>query len=170
MKHDIRRKQLLDTAFAQIAVQGWDATNHRSITDALRLSTSVAFNHFPKRADLRNALMELRPELDLPVESDQRMTPGDRRRQLMDIALKLSSEHGYKNITVKQISDAAGVGHTLYAHYFGNLNQLRVDVMRAAVKQSILPVIAQGLVVKDPQAMKASPELRARAIESLTTA
>ena len=110
------------------------------------------------------------PSLALPDEPELRMSPGDRRRMMLDCALKLAAEHGYRNITVKQISDAAGVGPTLYAHHFGNANQMRVDIMRAAVKQEVLPVILQGLAVKDPQAMKASPELRARAIESLTTA
>jgi AcrR family transcriptional regulator len=128
---------------------------------------SSVYQHFPKRSALRDALMALHPRLDLPVEPDLRMEPKDRKRQLLDVGLQLAEQVGYKNVTMVALTDAAGVSRTLYHRYFSTVGQFRVDVMRAAVKQENLTVIAQGLAAKDPQALKASPDLRARAAATL---
>jgi hypothetical protein len=40
--------------------------------------------------------------------------------------------------------------------------------MRAAVANHVLPVIAQGLALRDPHALRAPAELRVLAAESIT--
>lgn len=168
MKQSIRRNQLLDTARAQVIAHGWDATTHRTVASAAGVNEATMYSHFPKRRELRDALMGVAPELALPVEVDQRMKPGDRQRMLIDTALTLAAKVGYKNVTMDALTTAAGVSRTLYARYFTNVDQFRVAVMRAAVKQRVLPVIAQGVVARDPHAMKAPLELRNEAVASLT--
>lgn len=170
MKHENRRAQLIDTALGQIEAAGWDATTHKTIAAACSIHESSVYQHFPKRSALRDALMGLHPELQLPEEPDQRMDPVDRKRQLLDVGLELAAQVGYKNVTMVALTEKAGVSRTLYHRYFSTVGQFRVDVMRAAVKQENLTVIAQGLAAKDKQALKASTELRERAAATLTTA
>jgi AcrR family transcriptional regulator len=167
MKHETRRKQLIDTALAQIASGGWAATSHRTIASTCGIHESSVYQHFPKRAALRQALMSLDPSLQLPEEPDQRMRPKDRKRHLLEHGLLLAVRDGYKNVTMGALTEAAGVSRTLYQRYFHNVSQFRVDVMRAAVKQGNLAVIAQGLVANDPHALKAPIELRQRAAATL---
>lgn len=163
MKHEDRRAQLINTALAQIAKQGWPATTHRTIAAACEVHESSVYQHFPKRAALRAELMARHPELELPDEPDPRMGPKDRKKQLLEIGLKLAEEVGYQNVTMLALTDRAGVSRTLYHRYFSTVGQFRVDVMRAAVKQGNLCVVAQGLAAKDKQALKAPIELRERA-------
>lgn len=167
MKSEIRRIQLIDTALKQIERDGWAATTHRTIAAACEVHDSLVYQHFPKRSALRAALMVQQPELNLPDEPDQRMDPVDRRRQLLDVGLALAEKVGYRNVTMVALTEAAGVSRTLYHRYFSTVGQFRVDVMRAAVKQENLIVIAQGLAAKDKQALKASPELRERAAATI---
>lgn len=170
MKHENRRAQLIDTALGQIEAAGWDATSHRTIAAACSIHESSVYQHFPKRSDLRAALMALQPDLNLPDEPDQRMSPKDRTRHLLECGLRLAERDGYKNVTMGALGMAAGVSRTLSHRYFSNVNQFRVAVMRAAVKQENLTVIAQGLAAKDPHALKAPEELRRRAAATLGTA
>jgi hypothetical protein len=46
--------------------------------------------------------------------------------------------------------------------------QLRRDIMRAAIRDSVLEIIAQGLVVKDSRALKAPDDLKKAAIQLLS--
>jgi AcrR family transcriptional regulator len=167
MKHEDRRTQLIKTALEQIARGGWASTTHRTIAAACDIHQSSVYQHFPKRSDLRNELMARQPELNLPEEPDLRMQPEQRKDQLLTIGLGLAAEVGYKNVTMVKLTEAAGVSRTLYHRYFSTVGRFRVDLMRAAVKQENLAVIAQGLAAKDPQALKAAPELRERAAATI---
>lgn len=101
------------------------------------------------------------------MNEQQRMNPVDRKRQLLGHALLVSREHGYRNITRKQISDHGGVSATLITKYFGTVSNLRRAIMGEALRLGDLEIIAQGLVAKDPRAEKISDELRKKALEKL---
>lgn len=167
MKHENRRTQLIETALEQIERDGWPSTTHRTIAAACGIHVQSVYQHFPKRSALRGELMAVSPDLDLPEEPDQRMDPKDRKRQLIDVGLVLAEQVGYKNISMSALTERAGVSRTLYHRYFSTVGRFRVDLMRAAVKQENLPVIAQGLAARDPQALKAPEELRQRAAAAL---
>lgn len=44
----------------------------------------------------------------------------------------------------------------------GTADAIRRSVMRAAVREGTVAVVAEGLALRDKQAMRASPELRAQ--------
>jgi|AntDeeMinimDraft_4_1070355.scaffolds.fasta_scaffold05921_2 AcrR family transcriptional regulator len=97
-----------------------------------------------------------------------RMKTEARKEDILAAALPLAERHGYTNITRDQIAAAAKVsGPTLHYH-FGTIAQLRRDLMRYAVREVCLRVIAQGLMIRDPQAMKAGAELRRQAMGSVS--
>jgi AcrR family transcriptional regulator len=91
----------------------------------------------------------------------------DRKEQILETALRLAEKMGYTNITRAGVADAAGVAPSLVSHYFTTMGKMKRAVMRQAVKRAVLSIVAQGLTLKDDQALKAPEELRARAAASL---
>jgi AcrR family transcriptional regulator len=95
-----------------------------------------------------------------------RKEPHARKSDILEAALVEASESGFNNITRKGIAERAGVSDSLVNKYMGTLSQLRRTVMRQAVKHEHLTIIAQGIVTRNPYALKASDELQARALAS----
>lgn len=96
-----------------------------------------------------------------------RLKPKERRKQILNTAIQLAREKGFESLTRDDIANRAGVSHGLVTHYYNTMTQVRRDVMRAAVRQEILEIIAYGLATSNPHAAKASPELKARAISHM---
>lgn len=97
----------------------------------------------------------------------ERLPPKERTEQLLDAALRVAARHGLAQTTRAQIAEAAGVSPALVSHHLGTMEAMRRSVMRRAIATETLPVIAEGLLARDKFAMKASPELRQRAIASI---
>jgi AcrR family transcriptional regulator len=89
-----------------------------------------------------------------------------RKQQILDVALDQAERVGYQNITRAGIARALQVSPALVNTYFGTVGDLKRDVMKAAIRDERLPIIAQGIVLKDRHAMKAPDALRARALAS----
>jgi AcrR family transcriptional regulator len=96
----------------------------------------------------------------------EKMAAREREAHILAAALVVAERHGYHRFTLQQVADEAEVDKTLPLHYFGTMVALRRDVMRAAIKQGVLAIIAQGITLRDRHAQKAPPELRARALQS----
>lgn len=96
-----------------------------------------------------------------------KLKPKDRKAQILDVAVEQAEKRGYQNIERQHVADAAGISPGLVSKYFGTMPDLKRSVMRAAVKNECLPVIAQGLALKDKQATKAPEALQLRALASL---
>ena len=94
---------------------------------------------------------------------NKRISPGARATELTAVALRLAREHGLANLTRDQIASEAGVASGLVSLRLGTMPAMRRTVMRAAVTQGVLEVIAEGLAHRDPHAMAAPLELRQQA-------
>lgn len=90
-----------------------------------------------------------------------------REAELLDASLKAAEQHGYNRVTLQQIADAAGVSKQTPITYFGTMAKWRRKVMRHAVEKRCLRVIAQGIVMRDPHALKAPAEIQAEALAIL---
>lgn len=84
---------------------------------------------------------------------------------LLSAALKLASVKGYNRITRDEIAQAAGVSPALVSARLGTMDAMRRSVMRAAIRERVLPVVAQGIVARDKHALAADIELRVAAME-----
>lgn len=96
-----------------------------------------------------------------------RLTPAQRRAQILEAAVELAGTSHYARITRQAIADEAGIAPTLVTHYFGTMTRMRRDIMRYAVRNECLRVIGQGLASQDKHALKASPGLQTAALGSL---
>jgi len=90
-----------------------------------------------------------------------------RAAQILAAAVQLAAQHGYTRLTREQVAARIGVSPSLVPHYMGTAANMRRKIMREAVRLECLPVIAQGLAVRDPHAMAAPAELRQRAARHL---
>lgn len=93
--------------------------------------------------------------------------PTKRKQQILTAALEVSRDSNYMEITKKSVALKAGVSMGLVNVYFGTMEKLRKEIMRAAVKREIYPIILQGLIRKDRYALKANEELKNHAYKSL---
>lgn len=90
----------------------------------------------------------------------KRKKPAIRREEILQAAATLAEEHGYLNVTRDEIAAAIGVSGPTVQYHFKTMQQLRVALMRHAVKQRNAVIVVQGLVNKDPHAMGADAELK----------
>lgn len=94
--------------------------------------------------------------------------PRERISQILGAALELCCKREtYSTLTRETIADHAGIPASLITYHCGTMVNLRRAIMREAIRVECLPVIAQGIVSRDRRALKASPDLKQRALASL---
>lgn len=89
--------------------------------------------------------------------------------QILAAALELAPAVGYQKLTREAVAQRLGIPSSLIPYHMGTMAEFRRQIMREAVRVGCLPVIAQGIVANDRHALKAEPELRARALQSLAS-
>lgn len=99
--------------------------------------------------------------------TNKRLDPGVRTAELLQAALRVAADRGWRTMTRDCIAAAAGVSPGLVSARLGTMDALRRSVMRAAVKQRVVRVVAEGLAVGDAQARKAPEDLKREAAEHL---
>jgi AcrR family transcriptional regulator len=55
-----------------------------------------------------------------------------RRRQVIDAVVKILETQGWKDLTIREVSDVAGVSAGILTHYFGNKRNMTVDSIAEA--------------------------------------
>lgn len=96
-----------------------------------------------------------------------RSDPKVRTNEILAAAILDAEKRGFQNITIRSLANHVGCSRALIHIYFNTIVQLKRSVMRYAIKDENLLIIAQGLVAKDPTARKASEELKDKAIASV---
>jgi AcrR family transcriptional regulator len=96
------------------------------------------------------------------------MIPTERKKLLLYTAIDLSVRFGYKYLTRTKVAKKAGVTDALINHYFGTMKNLKKAVLREAIDKEIIPVVAQGLALRDPLALKISKTLKDKTLKYIT--
>ena len=96
-----------------------------------------------------------------------RLLPKERKAQVLAAAISACARHGWLQVTRAQIATEAGVSDGLVHHYLKDMAALRKTIMQHAVKHGLAGIVAQGLAVKNPVAMKAGEELKAEARKAI---
>ena len=89
------------------------------------------------------------------------------RQHILKIAVELAAKVGYTKVTREAIAAKADVVPSHVSYHLGTMLDLRRHIMREAIRVECLPVIAQGLAVRDKHALKVSEELRQAAVAQL---
>ena len=90
-----------------------------------------------------------------------------RKEQILDTAIILADAGHYTKVTRSDIARELDITPPAVQHHFGTMEQLKRDLMRRAVSVGHARVILQGLVAKDAHALKASDELKEKALACL---
>lgn len=96
-----------------------------------------------------------------------RLKSNARRDQILTAAIELSERNGYTHVTRAEIAQRCECSPAVINVYFSTMAQLRRDVMRAAIRNRNLTIIAQGLVARDPHAKRADDDLKRAAVASI---
>jgi AcrR family transcriptional regulator len=96
-----------------------------------------------------------------------RMNPDERRAEVLDAALRTAAAVGFMRMTREDVARAAGCTPGLVSARLGTMKRLRDEVMKAAVRREVLPVIGEGIALRHPHAIKAPADLQKRAAASL---
>lgn len=97
----------------------------------------------------------------------KRLAPDVRSGQILAAAVKLAKAKGFAALTRDSIAEEAQVSTGLVSNYFGSMDDMRNEVMKVAVRDEILPIVAQGIVANNRFAKRAPVTLRQRALASL---
>ncbi len=84
---------------------------------------------------------------------------------ILNGALTVAQNDGWRAVTRDRVAEEAGVGAGSVNTVFGTIDALRGAVMHEAVQRQILPIIAQGLADRHPIARAAPVELKKRALD-----
>jgi AcrR family transcriptional regulator len=104
--------------------------------------------------------------VDVPEEacmSDRtRLDPKERKAQILAAALKLAQaeKFAYRTLTKDQIGKEAGCSAGLVHARLGDMAKLPNLLMRLAVKQRLIPIVAGGLLDENRIALKAPDDLK----------
>lgn len=101
------------------------------------------------------------------MSNKKRMAPDERKETILTAAVSVAKTNGYNKMTRDDIARHAGVSTGLVTFYFSTMTQLRRAVIRSAITNEVLEVVAQGLAIGDDQAKKAPDELKKRATDFL---
>jgi len=96
-----------------------------------------------------------------------RMKPADRREEILDAAVRTAAAVGFSRMTRDDIARTSGCTPGLVSARLGTMERLRNEVMRRAVREEVLAVIAEGIALRHPHALKAPDDLRKRAAATL---
>lgn len=99
--------------------------------------------------------------------SRSRLKPELRKEQILDAAMIVAERSGYLNMLRREVADEAKCGNGTVSHYFGTMTQLCRAVMRKAIEDRNLSIIAQGIAAQDRHALKAPGDIKQAAMESL---
>lgn len=89
------------------------------------------------------------------------------QRKIIAAGLTLASAKGYQNVTRADLAAATGLAPATISWHYHTMAQFKRALMRAAVEQRSLRVIAQGLAASDAYAKRAPQELRDAAAKSI---
>ncbi len=73
--------------------------------------------------------MTLKKGVDVSEPKVSRMAAEDRRRQILDVAVQLFSQKGFRGTTTKEIAQAAGVNEAIIFRHFATKSDLYAAIM-----------------------------------------
>lgn len=90
-----------------------------------------------------------------------------RNRQVLEAAVALAGERGFRNFSRRDVADRANVADGSVNNAFGTMDALHDAVMSEAVTRKLLPIVAAGLAARHPTASAAPEDVKYQALATL---
>ena len=96
-----------------------------------------------------------------------RLQPEQRKSEILEAALHIAKRDGLNGMTRDAVACHAKCATGGVSRYFNTMTQLKRAVVREAIQREELTIIAEGVALRDPNAMKAPADLRSKAMLAL---
>jgi AcrR family transcriptional regulator len=96
-----------------------------------------------------------------------RLKPEIRKDEILAAAIQLTLRVGLNGLRRDAVAEEASVANGLVSRYFNTMTQLRHAVVRHAIHNEVLPIVAQALAAGDPEVRKASEDVKKKALATL---
>ena len=97
-----------------------------------------------------------------------RMNPPARKEQILETAINLSIEKGYRQLTRRAVANRMQCASALINHYFKDIENLRNIVLLTAIEKEILPILAENYAAWGEETAGLSQQLKEKVIRYLT--
>ena len=97
----------------------------------------------------------------------KRMTTDARSDQILACAVQLAADKGLYAVTREDVAKAAGISTGRVSGCFGTMSKLRRSIVKSAVRDENLSVLAAAIAARDAGVAKIPADLRMRALSSL---
>jgi len=92
-----------------------------------------------------------------------------RRAEIIAAGIRLASKPGgFTSLTQATVAVEAGCSYGLVSNYLGSIHDIRATLVRAAMKQSNFPVLAQAMLAGHPEARKMPAAMRAQVVAHIS--
>lgn len=99
----------------------------------------------------------------------KRKKPEVRRELILEAAIALAKKEGYHRITRDAVARRAEISSALIATYYPRMVHLKTAVLDAAIDREIVEIVAQGLSLGVPRALRIGEGLRQKVTTYLFT-
>lgn len=90
-----------------------------------------------------------------------RRFPDDRRQWLLlEAGLLIAKRKNYKHIGQRELSEVAGMSHTMLYNYWPTMDDFYSALMTEALERRDIPVLTQGFISHDPSLVDAPYDVR----------
>lgn len=93
--------------------------------------------------------------------------PASNKGLILKVATRMALKNGFTSLTRDAVAEEACVAMGSINHHYGTMAALRDEVMRNAVDNEILEIVAQGLASGHPIAQGAPVKLKQNALKTL---
>ncbi|MCI0663893.1 MAG: TetR/AcrR family transcriptional regulator [Acidobacteria bacterium] len=93
------------------------------------------------RAETASVMTLKKTQAALEIKAGLRMTAQDRRQQIIDVALKLFSEKGFRGTTTKEIALAAGINEAIIFRHFATKSDLYAAIIDQKASSSYIQAV-----------------------------
>jgi len=97
-----------------------------------------------------------------------RMNPLARKEQILNTAINLSIETGYRHLTRRSVANRMQCASALINHYFDGIENLRRIVLVTAIEREIIPILAENFAAWGEETAELPKELKEKVIRYLT--
>lgn len=97
----------------------------------------------------------------------KRTEPDNRRAELLEAAVELAKEVGYRHVTRALIAARCDVCETMISRYHSPMSALRAAIVREGIRRGIIEIIAEAVMEGDPQALKLPKATKDRVFDFL---
>jgi len=97
-----------------------------------------------------------------------RMEPHARKEQILNTAINLSIENGYRQLTRRAVANRVQCASALINHYFDGIENLRNIVLSTAIEKEILPILAENYAAWGEETAGLPKQLKEKVIRYLT--